>query len=77
MIFCDVTPCSLIAVTNVSEEPADSVHRIDTFYHEDESILPSLNAGNHLRQCFSTFVRVRPGKFFFYKMWTRSQQIYS
>ena len=28
-------------------------------------------------QCISTFVRPRPGKFFFYKMRVRSQQIYS
>ena len=28
-------------------------------------------------QCFSTFVRPRPGKFFFYKTRARSQQIYS
>ena len=28
-------------------------------------------------QCFSTFVRPRPGKFFFYKTTARSQQIYS
>ena len=30
-----------------------------------------------LQQCFSTFVRPRPGKFFFYKTRARSQQIYS
>ena len=30
-----------------------------------------------LYQCFSTFVRQRPGKFFFHKMRARSQQIYS
>ena len=29
-----------------------------------------------LDQCFSTFVRPRPGKFFFHKMRVRSQQIY-
>ena len=28
-------------------------------------------------QCFSTFVRPRPGKFFFYKTRARPQQIYS
>jgi hypothetical protein len=31
----------------------------------------------HLGQCFSTFVRPRPGKFFFYKTRARSQQIIS
>jgi len=30
-----------------------------------------------LKQCFSTFVRPRPGKFFFHKTRARSQQIYS
>ena len=30
-----------------------------------------------LKQCFSTFVTPRPGKFFFYKTRARSQQIYS
>ena len=30
-----------------------------------------------LYQCFSNFVRPRPGKFFFYKTRARSQQIYS
>jgi len=30
-----------------------------------------------LDQCFSAFVRPRPGKFFFYKTRVRSQQIYS
>ena len=34
--------------------------------------------GNYTRvQCFLTFVRPRPGKFFFYKTRARSQQIYS
>ena len=28
-------------------------------------------------QCFSTFVRPRPGKYFFHKKRARSQQIYS
>ena len=31
----------------------------------------------YLRQCFSTFVRPRPGKFFFHKTRALSQQIYS
>jgi len=31
----------------------------------------------HVEQWFSTFVRPRPGKFFFYKTRARSQQIYS
>ena len=31
----------------------------------------------YLNQCFSTFVRPRPGKFLFHKTRTRSQQIYS
>ena len=31
----------------------------------------------HLCQCLSTFVRPRPGKFFFHKTTARSQQIYS
>ena len=30
-----------------------------------------------LDQCFSTFVRPRPGKFFFHKTRARSQQIYT
>jgi len=30
-----------------------------------------------IERCFSTFVRPRPGKFFFYKTRARSQQIYS
>jgi len=33
--------------------------------------------GGSLDQCFSTFVRPRPGKFFFHKTRARSQQIYS
>jgi hypothetical protein len=32
---------------------------------------------DHLDQCFSTFVRPRPGKFFFHKARARYQQIYS
>ena len=32
---------------------------------------------SRIDQCFSTFVRPRPGKFFFHKTRTRSQQIYS
>jgi len=32
---------------------------------------------NNLDQCFSKFVRPRPGKFFFHKTRARSQQIYS
>jgi len=32
---------------------------------------------SRLWQCFSTFVRPRPGKFLFYKTRARSQQIYS
>jgi hypothetical protein len=31
----------------------------------------------YVEQCFSTFVRPRPGKFFFHKTRARSQQIYS
>ena len=34
-------------------------------------------SGCNLHQCFSTFVRPRPGKFFFHKTRVRSQQIYS
>ena len=30
-----------------------------------------------IEQCFSTFIRPRPGKFFFHKTRARSQQIYS
>ena len=37
--------------------------------------LPSFSI--YLVQCFSTFVRPRPDKFFFYKTRARSQQIYS
>ena len=33
--------------------------------------------GSCVEQCFSTFVRPRPGKFFFHKTKARSQQIYS
>jgi hypothetical protein len=36
---------------------------------------PFLLRTNGLAQCFSTFVRPRPGKFFFYKTRARSQQI--
>ena len=36
-----------------------------------------LQLNNLLNQCFSTFVRPRPGKLFFYKKRARSQQIYS
>jgi len=32
---------------------------------------------NQLKQCVSTFVRPRPGKFFFYKTRARSQQMNS
>ena len=35
------------------------------------------DARSNTNQCFSTFVRPRPGKFFFYKTRARSQQIYS
>ena len=36
-----------------------------------------LRASFYLGQCFSTFVRPRPGKLFFYKTRARFQQIYS
>ena len=35
------------------------------------------NIGVAIYQCFSTFVRPRPGKFFFHTTRARSQQIYS
>jgi len=38
---------------------------------------PSVSAEYSVDQCFSTFVRPRPGKFFFHKMRARSKQIYS
>ena len=43
---------------------------------------PTISAGERpqsyaLGQCFSTFVRPRPGKIFFHKMRARSQKIYS
>jgi hypothetical protein len=44
----------------------------------EHKALPSLESNtDHLGQWFSTFVRPRPGKFFFYKTRARSQQIYS
>ena len=36
-----------------------------------------LEGTDAITQCFSAFVRQRPGKFFFYKTRARSQQIYS
>jgi hypothetical protein len=36
-----------------------------------------LDMTNPIVQCFSTFVRPRPGKFFYHKTRARSQQIYS
>jgi len=48
---------------------------------ENDTNLPNVAdyATQHqtLEQCFSTFVRPRPGKFFFHKTRARSQQIYS
>ena len=41
------------------------------------SLLLQLDGAYLLDQCFSTFVRPRPGKFFFHKTRARSQQIYS
>ena len=40
-------------------------------------LLISGNLSTSLEQCFSTFVRPRPGKFLFHKTMARSQQIYS
>jgi hypothetical protein len=37
----------------------------------------AVRSSDLLDQCFSTFVRPRPGKFFFYKTRVRLQQIYS
>jgi len=34
------------------------------------------NMMDPIEQCFSTFARPQPGKFFFYKMRALSQQIY-
>jgi hypothetical protein len=42
---------------------------------EDRENLGNVCRGDRLEQCFSTFVRPRPGKFFFYKTRARSQQI--
>ena len=44
--------------------------------HVHSAQLTSTNE-HHLGQCFSTFVRPRPGKSFFHKTRARSQQIYS
>ena len=50
------------------------------FYHcKDSNLYFSIfqPVAYSLYQCFSTFVRPRPGKFFFHKPKARSQQIYS
>jgi len=40
-------------------------------------LLETVYTAHLLEQRFSTFVRTRPGKFFFYKTRAPSQQIYS
>jgi len=40
-------------------------------------VIPVILPLNAVQQCFSTFVRPRPGKFIFDKTMARSQQIYS
>ena len=42
-----------------------------------EGYISYTKGSGRLRQCFSTFVRPRPGKLFFYKTRARFQQIYS
>jgi len=45
--------------------------------YPNNSLTIDLSEDEGLDQWFSTFVRPRPGKFFFYKTRARSQQIYS
>ena len=51
------------------------------FLHENNETVSQIGHDNFLQsalqQCFSTFVRPRPGKLFFQKTRARSQQIYS
>jgi len=47
-------------------------------YAQKYGVLDMTVAGSSgLRQCFSTYVRPQPGKFFFHKTRARSQHIYS
>jgi len=65
---------------NVVEEY--DVHTVTALLKSKVKVVPrqaevTQGVPGRLRQCFSTFVRPRPGKLFFYKTRERSQQIYS
>ena len=57
--------------TPVRPACSESLYRLHYLGHLPKKFI------NHQQQCFSTFVRPRTGKFFFYKTRAQSQQIYS
>ena len=60
----------LLAQDNTKEKQSDT-------YIRAQSVSGIRDSSAWIEQCFSNFVRPRPGKFFFYKTKARSQQIYS
>ena len=76
-IFHAAVMCAWIAAIPVSPD-AHSLEVSAAVHGQSPLIfcLPPL-IPHSLEQCFSTFVRPRPGKFSFYKTRARSQQIYS
>ena len=64
---------------NVAQNTSTPVEETDMLM--TDSVLQAVRTGifcpHALGQCSSTFVRPRPGKFFFHKTRARSQQIYS
>ena len=75
-------PPSSVLKTAVNFIPDYTIsHPKEEFYFVNINLLLGylsnvLSCGD-IGQCFSTFVRPRPGKFFFYKKRAQSQQIYS
>jgi hypothetical protein len=61
----------LLAQDNTNNEKKSNT------YIRAQSVSGIRDSSTWTEQCFSTFVRPRPGKFFFYKTRARSQQIYS
>jgi hypothetical protein len=54
---------------------AKTTHSHKTWAEVSSSAPHSVSQPHYIEQCFSTFVRPRPGKFLFYKTRARSQQI--
>jgi len=63
-------PSKAAVYTRVTEISASS-------WSKHECALSYVQLHSRLYQCFSIFVRPRPGKFFFHKTRARSQRIYS